>query len=226
MKTFIFLLMLGFFFVWLIDYRVQKPQGEPQTENQGKLLQKIEVEKARKANLLSQMPSPDFPDELTIDANIKCVYYGQTNHVSFDLSFDDYDLCDTAVIIELMNGKWLSWQWIEEGNYGPEFRVHYTDKNPIWQDSLVSFRELSASQNWQSMITQRLLRVETQKSVHPAGGTYLSALILHFSYAEIAIRGIEEPSLEYVSSPKDFVSAPDWTAIVFNSEVNNQKAYS
>ncbi len=227
MKTFILLLMLGFIFVWLIDYRIEKPQANQQEESKQTLLQEIENEKAKLASQLqSKSHSNAFPTSLDIDANIKSVYYGQTNLVDSELSFAEHDLCDTAVVIELMNGKFLSWQWVEEGNYGPEFSVSYSEQNPLWEDGLVSFREVSASQNWQPMITQRLLEAKTKTKSHPAGGIYISDLILHFSSSKIQIRGIEEPRLEDMNSLETLAYAPDWTAIIFDSALKKHQVYA
>ncbi|MEL7531005.1 MAG: hypothetical protein AAFN10_06845, partial [Bacteroidota bacterium] len=201
-----------------IDYRIENPPANQQEERKQSLLQEIEIEKVKiNHKQKEKQPKVDFPAELKIDANIKNVYYGQTNAVGAKLIFDNYDLCDTAVVIELMNGKWICWQWVEQGSYGPAFRVSYSEENPMWEDRFTVFSEVSASQNWQSMITQRLLSLELKKRHYPSGESYLTDMVLHFSYGELTIRGVAEPGPEASLTDIDF--APDWTAIVFDTAI-------
>ncbi|MEM6264015.1 MAG: hypothetical protein AAGI38_15990 [Bacteroidota bacterium] len=189
--------------------------------------QSVEVNSSGRPEFIYKFKKNIRSTPIEINSPIIRVLYGQVNHPSGMLTFQGYDLCDTAVMIELANGVWVNWIWVEQAD-GPVFTFSDKKPNKVFEDEWAEIKEMNNSANWQPFINQELERVELVKKEFGNGQQFLSDLILYFQNGTVSICGIDEPD-PYERKLEELPFLIDWTAVIFNErilETNKRGFYS
>lgn len=74
--------------------------------------------------------------------------------------FDEYDLLDVGLVLELSNSKWLNWFWIEEGYIG-DFEYNVLKRNILRRFYKIFYRieELISILKWKELIGENIIDV-------------------------------------------------------------------
>ncbi len=163
----------------------------------------------------SVKPGPNLNGK--VGAKINRAFYALVNDPEDSFDFEQFDLGDKAVLIELDNGAWINWIWEEEGHIGPEFRVSSVDERARLMDGFTQIVEVTRTYKWLKIRNQVLQEVELRKRKLPGGAELLSDMRLHFEKNQvISICGVEEPKRDQLESWSELPFDTDWTMILFD----------
>mgnify|MGYP000591946961 CR=1 FL=1 len=148
---------------------------------------------------------------------IKKVYYLTANYEKGENYFDEYDLLDVGLVLELSNSKWLNWFWIEEG-YTGDFEYNVSKRNILRRFHKTFYRteELTSTSKWKELIGENITDVRFQFE-ETEGKTYLSKMELLLANHKITVCSIKEPKRDQKIDIMNLEFSTEWSIIVFEN---------
>lgn len=152
-----------------------------------------------------------------LNERITRVYYLTANYKKGENYFDEYDLLDVGLVLELSNSKWLNWFWIEEG-YNGDFEYNVSKRNILRRFHKTFYRteELTSTSKWKELIGENItdLRFQFEET---EGKTYISKMKLLLANHKITVCSIKEPERDQEIDIMNLEFSTEWSIILFEN---------